>query len=172
MARRTRSASIMRRESGTGFILYLVPFCSHFTSSTSAPATFPFPVNLTVERLQCLSQPSSCEVDVLRIFPKKGHGLSGVRDSGGFGRISIWVTLAAFCLMAVPIQSEPVSPPPITRTFFPVAQSSLRSEGSYPEFILFCRLRKSIAKCIPLSSRPSMFKSRGLPEPIAIHTAS
>ena len=41
--------------------------------------------------------------------------------SGGFGRISSWVIDAAPWRAEVPMQSEPVSPPPITMTCLPSA---------------------------------------------------
>ena len=63
---------------GTGVILYLPFSVSHLTSSTSTPFTASsLPVNLTVERLQILSHPSSWDVDVFRVLAKYGHGLSG-----------------------------------------------------------------------------------------------
>src|SRR5450759_4938782 len=100
------------------------------TSSTSTPVTLlSVPRNLTVARFQYLSHPSSWEVDVFSIFPKYGQGLLSDLLSGGFGIISIWVILTAFCRVDVPTQSEPVSPPPITRTFFPSALILLAEAG-------------------------------------------
>ena len=58
---------------------------------------------------------------------------------GGWGMISSWVTLSAPCRLAVPMQSEPVSPPPITTTRFPAA--SIVPPGSSPAFRRFCWVR-------------------------------
>ena len=44
--------------------------------------------------------------------------------SGGAGMISSWVTDFAPCRNEVPMQSEPVSPPPITTTCLPPARMS------------------------------------------------
>ena len=41
---------------------------------------------------------------------------------GGVGIISSWVTLSAPCRIDVPMQSDPVSPPPITTTCLPPAR--------------------------------------------------
>lgn len=50
-----------------------------------------------------------------------GHGLSLPRDAGGRGSNSKLTTDLAPCRIDVPIQSFPVSPPPITMTSFPLA---------------------------------------------------
>jgi hypothetical protein len=50
-----------------------------------------------------------------------GQGLSRARDAGGCGSNSKLVTDLAPCRMAVPIQSFPVSPPPMTITSLPFA---------------------------------------------------
>ncbi len=50
-----------------------------------------------------------------------GHGWCGGRVVGGFGMISSWVTERAPWRWAVPTQSAPVSPPPMTTTCLPSA---------------------------------------------------
>jgi hypothetical protein len=52
-----------------------------------------------------------------------GHGWFADLVAGGCGMISSWVTEAAPCLIAVPMQSAPVSPPPITTTCLPAADT-------------------------------------------------
>ena len=60
-----------------------------------------------------------CEV---RSFSGQSGQVSALFSrSGGFGRISSWVTEAAPWRLEVPMQSEPVSPPPITTTCLPSA---------------------------------------------------
>ena len=99
-----------------------------------------------------------------------GHGFPGARDAGGFGMISICVTLFAPCRLAVPTQSLPVSPPPMTSTSLPaaltvrVAASPVSKRASLP--------RNSSAKWMPFFSRPGMAKSRALAVPRASTTAS
>ena len=56
-----------------------------------------------------------------RINHLHGHVSDLSSCSGGIGIISSCVTDSAPCLIEVPIQSEPVSPPPITITFLFVA---------------------------------------------------
>ncbi len=95
--------------------------------------------------------------------------------SGGFGMISSWVTLAAPCLLLVPTQSLPVSPPPITITCLPVAVSEPRGAArtsSSPALRLFCWVRNSIASRTPLSSDPGMSSMRASSAPPASTTAS
>ena len=58
-----------------------------------------------------------------KTFGHSGQGLDAARHSGAFGIISSCVTLAAPRRIEVPTQSFPVSPPPITSTFFPFASS-------------------------------------------------
>ena len=67
------------------------------------------------------------------------------------------------------MQSEPVSPPPITTTFLPAAVTPLTRS---PATRRFCRGRKSSANRIPPSSRPGTWRSRGLSDPPASTTAS
>ena len=79
-------------------------------------------------------------------------------------------------LFEVPTQSLPVSPPPITTTFFPVAnRSSFRillsieafANGSLPATRLLLCFRKSMAKCTPSSSRPGIKRFLGVVLPPA-----
>ncbi len=95
--------------------------------------------------------------------------------SGGLGRISNWVIDCAPCRLEVPIQSDPVSPPPITTTCLPLALKlpcgAARASPS-PATRLFCCVRNSIAKWMPDNSRPSTSRSRGLSAPPAMTSAS
>lgn len=50
-----------------------------------------------------------------------GQGLSLPRATGGLGSSSKFVTDLAPCRMDVPMQSFPVSPPPMTITSLPLA---------------------------------------------------
>ena len=52
--------------------------------------------------------------------------------SGGIGMISSWVTDLAPCRNEVPMQSEPVSPPPMTMTCLSLAEISWRADGRRP----------------------------------------
>ncbi len=96
--------------------------------------------------------------------------------SGGFGRISSCVTETAPWRTEVPMQSEPVSPPPITTTCLPFAvivpRPAVARASSSPAPRLFCWVRKSIAKCTPSSSRPGTSRSRGHSAPPVSATAS
>ena len=102
--------------------------------------------------------------------------MNGVLVSGGFGISSNWVTCSAPCLLEVPTQSLPVSPPPITTTFLFLAEIkcsamllsiSFFARGSTPATILFCCFRKCMAKCIPFNSLPGMVRSLGTVDPPA-----
>ena len=62
--------------------------------------------------------------------------------------ISIWVIEAAPWRAEVPIQSDPVSPPPTTMTCLPlalIAPAGAATVSSSPAPRLFCWVRKSIA---------------------------
>ena len=82
------------------------------------------------------------------------------------GNNSNWVTEAALCLLLVPTQSLPVSPPPITTIFFPVAKISAPAKVMLAT-LLFCCFKKSIAKCTPFNSLPAIFRLRGMVDPPA-----
>ena len=86
--------------------------------------------------------------------------------------ISIWVMLLAPWRTAVPTQSEPVSPPPITTTCLPRASIRFSGGRSMPCSTRFCMPSNSKAKCTPGSSRPGTGRSRGTSAPMARHTAS
>mmetsp|Transcript_10767 Transcript_10767/g.44541 ORF Transcript_10767/g.44541 Transcript_10767/m.44541 type:complete len:376 (-) Transcript_10767:1627-2754(-) len=73
---------------------------------------------------------------------------------------------------AVPMQSVPVSPPPMTTTFLPLALSSLPSVRFESSRLLVLALRNSMAKCTPSPSRPSTGRSRGRVAPTASTSAS
>src|SRR6185295_19320805 len=85
-------------------------------------APFSSPINSLVTMLQLRSQPSSCELEVLKIMGQLGQGILSVRPAGGLLSISICVTDLAPWRLDVPTQSEPVSPPPSTTVFFPLAE--------------------------------------------------
>ena len=60
--------------------------------------------------------------------------------SGGFGMISSCVTDSAPWRIEVPMQSEPVSPPPITTTCLPAARiGRLSSGGSFDDAAVLLR---------------------------------
>ena len=65
---------------------------------------------------------------------------------GGIGMISSWVTDLAPCRNEVPMQSLPVSPPPMTMTCLPLAVICGSSRCGSPETRRFCCGRKSMAK--------------------------
>ena len=60
--------------------------------------------------------------------------------AGGCGNISSWVTEAAPWRLAVPMQSEPVSPPPMTTTCLPIARIGSPCSGR-PATRRFCWTR-------------------------------
>ncbi len=84
---------------------------------------------------------------------------------GGCGMISSWVTDSAPWRIEVPMQSDPVSPPPITTTCLPAARISSTSPRLLPATRRFCCGRKFMAKWTPSRSRPGTGKSRGCSEP-------
>ncbi len=81
-----------------------------------------------------------------------------------------FVTLSAPWRCAVPMQSAPVSPPPMTTTCLPSAEIWFGTES--PAVAWFDSTRYSIAKWTPARSRPGMASSRGSVAPVAITTAS
>ena len=68
------------------------------------------------------SQPSSWELETRSFIGQVGHVIALSSRSGGRGMSSKLVTDAAPWRMEVPMQSEPVSPPPRTTTCLPVAR--------------------------------------------------
>lgn len=99
-----------------------------------------------------------------------GQGWLALRSAPGWGMISSWVTEAAPWRWAVPTQSAPVSPPPMTTTCLPwaVIGETVRS----PSCTLLASGRYSMAKCTPFSSRPGTGRSRETVAPAAMTTAS
>ena len=92
--------------------------------------------------------------------------------SGGRWMISIWVTEAAPWRFEVPMQSEPVSPPPMTTTCLPSARIGMTLPSGSSLTRRFCCGRNSMAKWMPSSSRPGIGRSRGFSAPPASTTAS
>ena len=120
MAKRTRSAfsvkalpaisCIAKRPSGS---------LTHSTRTHSSSATRPSsPMARLVSTDQSRSQPSSCDDEVRNFNGQSGQVSALFSRSGGCGRISSWVIDAAPWRTEVPMQSDPVSPPPITTTCF------------------------------------------------------
>mmetsp|Transcript_5348 Transcript_5348/g.17312 ORF Transcript_5348/g.17312 Transcript_5348/m.17312 type:complete len:337 (-) Transcript_5348:5050-6060(-) len=112
-----------------------------------------------------------------------GQGLSEARPGGGLGSSSKLTTEVAPWRMAVPMQSLPVSPPPMTITFLPRASMpppappAALARQSWPtappsSSALVLRCRNSMARWMPLSSRPGMFMSRATVAPVDTHSAS
>ena len=84
--------------------------------------------------------------------------------------ISRLVTERAPWRCAVPMQSAPVSPPPMTMTSLPVAVTCPTT--LCPNATRFAGGRKSMACMTPSSSRPGTGRSRGTVAPMATTTAS
>ena len=118
------------------------------------------------------STPSSCEDEVLSFIGQSGQVSSLFSLSGGRWRISIWVTEAAPWRLEVPMQSEPVSPPPMTTTCLSPARIGRTLPSGSSLTRRFCCGRNSMAKWMPSSSRPGMGRSRGFSAPPASTTAS
>ena len=74
--------------------------------------------------------PSSCDDEVRSFSGQSGQVSALFSCSGGCGMISSWVTEAAPWRFEVPMQSEPVSPPPITMTCLPLAVSVPLGRGA------------------------------------------
>src|SRR4030088_3523170 len=121
IASNTRPASSTNSAPGTGLNL----------SSTWMQWSFftrPFsPVNFCVSTENSRLAPSSWLDEVRSLSGQFGQGSSFVSFSGGIGMISKLVTDNAPWRIEVPMQSEPVSPPPTTTTCL-----SLASIGSRP----------------------------------------
>lgn len=84
--------------------------------------------------------------------------------------ISSWVTDRAPWRWAVPTQSAPVSPPPMTTTCLPSAV--IGGVTRSPSCTLLASGRYSIAWWTPLRSRPGTGRSRAVVAPAATTTAS
>ena len=75
------------------------------------------------------------------------------------------------------MQSEPVSPPPMTMTFLPAAQifcflACSAATSASPQLARLDCGRNSIAKWTPSSSRPGTGRSRPASAPVEMTTAS
>ena len=116
MASSTRSASSSNSVPGIGWNLASARAqCSFFT--------WPFsPVNFVVSTAKSRVTPSSW-LDEVRSFSGHSGQVSGLFScSGGCGMISKLVTDLAPWRIEVPMQSEPVSPPPMTTTCLSLAR--------------------------------------------------
>ena len=69
--------------------------------------------------------------------------------------------------MDVPTQSFPVSPPPITITFFPLAEIYFLSFNPESNRLFVVDFKKSTAKLIPFASRPGTSIFLGFDDPQA-----
>ena len=109
--------------------------------------TWPFsPENDLVSTENSRSAPSMCDDEVRSFNGQFGQVRSLFSFSGGFGITSSCSTDSAPWRTDVPMQSEPVSPPPITTTCFPSARiGRLSACGSLPTR-RFCCGRNSMAK--------------------------
>ena len=104
------------------------PFSSftHSTRQATRLVTLPsLPSKRLVATAKSRCAPSSCEVEVRSLIGQYGQvrGLSSC--SGGCGRSSKFTTDFAPWRIEVPMQSLPVSPPPITTTCLPVGAATL-----------------------------------------------
>ena len=174
MASSARSASISKSLPSIS-VIFQLPSPSRFHSTRTQCSFFslPFsPMNSLVATLHSRTTPSSCEVDVRSLLGHSGQVSSLSSFSGGLGRISICITDSQPWRTEVPMQSEPVSPPPMTTTFLPVARMAASSGMSSPATRRFCWGRNSMAKCTPWRSRPGTGRSRGFSDPPVRATAS
>ena len=118
-------------------------------------------MNFCVITAKSRSAPSSWLDEVRSLSGQFGQVSSLFSFSGGFGMISKLVTLSAPWRIAVPMQSEPVSPPPITTTCLRAAEDRRRvAVAGSPAMRRFCCGRYSMAKWMPLRSRPGIGRSR------------
>ena len=101
------------------------------TRAQCSVLTWPFsPENFTVPTAKSRSTPSSW-LDEVRSFSGQNGQVSILFScSGGCGMISKLVTDSAPWRIEVPMQSEPVSPPPITTTCLPVGEDRLAAVGA------------------------------------------
>ena len=145
IASRTRSAWSANSLPATSCILP----STHSTRTHSRPLTSLSPTTRLVSTAQSRATPSSW-LDEVRSFSGQSGQVSALFSrSGGLGMISSWVTEAAPWRFEVPMQSEPVSPPPMTMTCLPFAVIVPRGAArisSSPALRLFCWVRNSIAK--------------------------
>ena len=120
----------------------------HAISCTSAPVTLPSrPRKRNVLMHHRRVQPSSWLDVVLSVRGHWGQGCCGSSGpSTGRGIISTCVTLRQPWRCAVPMQSLPVSPPPMTSTSFPLAFTRSPRGISAPASTRFCWASMSRAK--------------------------
>ncbi len=89
----------------------------------------------------------------MRSFSGQSGQVSALSScSGGIGMISSWVIESAPWRLEVPMQSEPVSPPPMTTTCLPLAVMvplGAATSSASPAPRLFCWVRNSMAKWTP-----------------------
>ena len=84
-----------------------------------------------VEIAKSCSPPSLMAYERRYFIGHRGHGVrSSGRERGGSPSSSIWVTEAAPSRCALPTQSAPVSPPPITTTCLPAAEMTRSGAGA------------------------------------------
>src|SRR5690606_41251083 len=121
--------------------------------------------------LQMRTTPSTREELVLMVKGQNGQGFSSFLNIGGIGMISKLVTDFAPCLLEVPTQSEPVSPPPITMTFLPWACKSA-VVCAVPSTTWLFLFKNSIACTTPFASPPGIGRPLLLVAPPQSTTAS
>ncbi len=84
-----------------------------------------------VEIAKSRSPPSFSAYGLRSFIGQRGQGVtSSGREGGGSPTSSIWVTEAAPSRWALPTQSAPVSPPPITITCLPAAEIAFSGAGA------------------------------------------
>ena len=109
--------------------------------------TTPFsPSKATVFTAKSRSAPSSWLEEVRSFNGQFGQVSILSSCFGGIGMISSWVTLRAPWRIEVPMQSEPVSPPPMTTTRLPAATIDAFVPIGSLETRRFCCGRNSMAK--------------------------
>ena len=146
------------------------PFTHSTRAQTSASIAPAAPIARLVTTAKSRVAPSSCEVEVRSFSGQSGQVSALFSFTGGCGMISSCVTEAAPWRIEVPMQSDPVSPPPITTTCLPAALSvpfGAACASPSPATRLFCWTRNSIAKWMPERPRPSISRSRGRSAPPA-----
>ena len=112
----------------------------------SSSLTSPFsPKKRLVATLKSRAAPSAWLDEVRSLSGQFGQVSALFSFSGGMGMISSCVTETAPWRKEVPMQSEPVSPPPITTTCLPSARIGSTSPSGSPETRRFCCGRKFMA---------------------------
>ena len=103
---------------------------------------------------------------------QRGHGLLAARSAGGWGSNSKFTRLSQPCLSDVPIQSVPVSPPPMTMTFLPLADIYWPSSRFESRRLFVLAVKNSIARWTPGPSLPGIGRSLASVAPVASSTES